>query len=74
LAPIELSPHVEKESDGDHTTSVPVELARDRRGLKKMEVRVGIGLVVLLSMALGRIQAGQREQMRSLLAPVIRAA
>ena len=44
------------------------------RGLKKMEVRVGIGLVVLLSMALGRIQAGQRAQMRSLLAPVIRAA
>ena len=27
-----------------------------------------------LSMALGRIQAGQRAQMRSLLAPVIRAA
>jgi hypothetical protein len=44
------------------------------RALKKMEVRVGIGLVVLLSMALGRIQAGQRAQMRSLLAPVIRAA
>lgn len=44
------------------------------RGLKKMEARVGIALVVLLSMALGRIQAGQREQMRSLLAPVGRAA
>lgn len=44
------------------------------RGLKKMELRVGIGLVVLLAMALGRIQAGQREQMRSLLEPVIRAA
>ncbi|MGH8647305.1 MAG: transposase [Gammaproteobacteria bacterium] len=44
------------------------------RGLKKMEVRVGIGLIVLLSMALGRIQVGQREQMRSLLAPVNRAA
>jgi hypothetical protein len=44
------------------------------RGLKKMEARVGIALVVLLSMALGRIQVGQREQMRSLLAPVIRAA
>jgi hypothetical protein len=44
------------------------------RGLKKMEARVGIALVVLLSMALGRIQAGQREQMRSLLAPVSRAA
>lgn len=44
------------------------------RGLKKMEARVGIALVVLLSMALGRIQAGQREQMRSFLAPVNRAA
>jgi len=44
------------------------------RGLKKMEVRVGIALIVLLSMALGRIQVGQREQMRSLLAPVNRAA
>jgi Transposase domain (DUF772)/Transposase DDE domain len=44
------------------------------RGIKKMEVRVGIALVVLLAMALGRIRAGQREQMRSLLAPVKRAA
>jgi hypothetical protein len=44
------------------------------RGLEKMEARVGIALVVLLSMALGRIQVGQREQMRSLLAPVSRAA
>jgi len=44
------------------------------RGLKKMEARIGIALVVLLSMALGRIQVGQCEQMRSLLAPVSRAA
>jgi hypothetical protein len=44
------------------------------RGLKKMEVRVGIALVVLLAMALGRIRAGQSEHMRSLLAPVRRAA
>jgi hypothetical protein len=44
------------------------------RGLKKMEVRVGIALVVLLAMALGRIRAGQKEQMRSLFAPVKRAA
>ena len=43
------------------------------RGLKKMEARVGIALVVLLSMALGRIQVGQRDQMRSLLAPVARS-
>jgi hypothetical protein len=44
------------------------------RGLKKMEARVGIALVVLLSMALGLIQAGQREQMRSLLAALSRTA
>lgn len=44
------------------------------RGLKKMETRVGIALAVLLAMALGRIRAGQQEQMRSLLAPVKRAA
>jgi len=43
------------------------------RGLKKMEARVGIALVVLLSMALGRIQVGQHDHMRSLLAPVERA-
>ena len=40
------------------------------RGRKKMEVRVGIALVVLLAMAVGRIEAGQGEKMRSLLAPV----
>lgn len=40
------------------------------RGLKKMEARVGIALVVLLAMAVGRIEAGQQEQMRSLVAPV----
>ena len=44
------------------------------RGLNKMDARVGIALIVLLSIALGRIQVGQREQMRSLLAPVARAA
>lgn len=38
-----------------------------------MEARVGIALVVLLSMALGRIRVGQRDQMRSLLAPVARS-
>ncbi len=43
------------------------------RGRKKMEARVGIALVVLLAMALGRIQAGQHDQLRSLLAPVDRA-
>ena len=44
------------------------------RGLKKMEERVGIALVVLLNVALGRIRAGHSEKIRSLLAPVKRAA
>jgi hypothetical protein len=44
------------------------------RGLAKMETRVTLGLVVLLAMALGRIRAGQAELMRSLTAPVRRAA
>lgn len=39
------------------------------RGLEKMEARMGIALVVLLAMALGRIQRGQRDLMRSLVAP-----
>ena len=44
------------------------------RGLKKMETRVGIALLVLLAMALGRIQIGQADRIRSLLAPVRRHA
>jgi hypothetical protein len=44
------------------------------RGLAKMETRVGIALVVLLSMALGRLRVGQKDQMRSLLAPAFRQA
>jgi hypothetical protein len=32
------------------------------RGQRKMKVRVGLGLAVMLAMALGRIQAGQPEQ------------
>ena len=43
------------------------------RGMKKMQARVGIALIVLLSMALGRIRAGQPDRMRSLVAPVTRA-
>ena len=38
-----------------------------------MEAQVGIAWVVFLSMALGRIQGGQRDQMRSQLAPVARS-
>jgi len=36
------------------------------RGMKKMKVRVGIALVVMLSMALGSIQMGEPQRMRSL--------
>ena len=40
------------------------------RGKDKMEMRLSLALVILLSMALGRIKIGQKEQMRSILAPV----
>jgi len=36
------------------------------RGIKKMKVRVGMALVVMLSMALGSIEMGQPDRMRSL--------
>jgi hypothetical protein len=36
------------------------------RGMAKMETRVTLALMVMLSMALGRIRANQAEQMRSL--------
>ena len=44
------------------------------RGHRKMKLRMGLALVVMLAMALGRIQAGQMEQLRSMTAPVARAA
>lgn len=44
------------------------------RGLAKMEVRMGIALVVMLAMALGRLEAGQKDQVRSILAPALRLA
>ena len=44
------------------------------RGLAKMEARMGIALVVMLSMALGRIRSGQKELFRSILAPADRKA
>lgn len=37
------------------------------RGLSKMKLRMGIALVVMLSMALGRIREKQKENMRSLI-------
>ena len=39
------------------------------RGLKKMRLRMGLALVVMLAMAVGRIRAGQQEAMRSLVNP-----
>jgi hypothetical protein len=45
------------------------------RGMKKMKVRVGIALVVMLSMALGSIQMGKPDRMRSLVwSPGLRRA
>ncbi|MBT7054996.1 MAG: transposase [Lentisphaerae bacterium] len=44
------------------------------RGLAKMQMRMTLGLVVMLSMALGRIRLNQSELMRSFVAPVRLAA
>jgi hypothetical protein len=44
------------------------------RGTAKMETRVTLALVVMLAMALGRILIGQPDKMRSLIAPIERAA
>ena len=44
------------------------------RGLKKMTTKMALALIVLLAMALGRVMANQAELMRSLTAPVKRAA
>jgi hypothetical protein len=48
------------------------------RGQRKMKVRMGLGLAVMLAMALDRLEAGQPEQMRSVMQsvtlPVCRAA
>jgi len=44
------------------------------RGQDKMTMRVTLGLVVMLAMALGRIRANQADLMRSMTAPVVQAA
>jgi hypothetical protein len=45
------------------------------RGMKKMKVRLGIALVVMLSMALGSIEMGEPDRMRSLVrSPGLRRA
>ena len=38
------------------------------RGLKKMKLRVGLALCVMLAMALGRIRENQTDRLRSLVA------
>lgn len=44
------------------------------RGLSKMQMRVQLALCIMLAMAVGRIEANQREWMRSVLAPTKKAA
>jgi IS5 family transposase len=44
------------------------------RGKMKMKTRVTLALVVMLAMALGRIRIGQTDRMRSMVAPIDRAA
>jgi hypothetical protein len=39
------------------------------RGMKKMRLRLGLALVVMLAMAVGRIQANQHKLLRSLVKP-----
>jgi hypothetical protein len=43
------------------------------RGMKKMQARVSLALVVMLAMALGRIRANPPAQIRSLVGPAVRA-
>ena len=38
------------------------------RGLKKMKLRCGLAMIVMLGMALGRVKEKQREKLRSLVA------
>ncbi|MFQ5330444.1 MAG: transposase [Thermodesulfobacteriota bacterium] len=44
------------------------------RGLKKMGLRVGVALIIMLSMALGHVKAGRKEVMRSLVKSIPRLA
>lgn len=39
------------------------------RGQRKLQFRVGLALVVILALAVGHIQAGEKEKMRSLVQP-----
>lgn len=44
------------------------------RGFAKMEARITLALLVNVSMALARVRQGQAERLRSLVAPLRRAA
>jgi len=44
------------------------------RGIKKMKMRVGLALPVMLAVAVGHIKEGRQEMMRSLVSPPKRAA
>lgn len=44
------------------------------RGLAKMEVMIGIAMIVMISLALGHTKEKREEQMRSLVKPVCGAA
>lgn len=41
------------------------------RGLKKMKLKMGIALIVMLTMAVGRIREKQKKNMRSLVKPIL---
>ena len=63
--------------DATDLTRIDLLLSFERhtiRGKNKMKMRMGLSLAVMLAMALGRIQAGQRDKMRSMTLPVVRAA
>ena len=40
------------------------------RGKAKMQVRVGLAMAIMMALALGHVQEGRPEQMRSLVKPV----
>jgi hypothetical protein len=40
------------------------------RGIAKMTTRVGLAIAVMMAMALGHVQQGRPEQMRSLVQPI----
>ena len=44
------------------------------RGLQKMKTRMGLALAVMMAMALGHVQEGRKEQLRSLVRPIPAAA